>query len=160
MSEYLAKISWQRNGAVFSDNQYSRAHTWSFDGGVSVPASSSPQVVPVPLSDPANVDPEEAFVATVSSCHMLWFLSIAVKKRFIVDRYVDSAIGIMEKNEQGQLAITQITLCPQIVFAGNNLPTNTQVDTIHELAHDNCFIANSIKTTIQVKSTITHHSPQ
>lgn len=155
MSEYLAKISWQRNGATFSDNQYSRVHTWSFDGGVSVPASSSPHVVPVPCSEPANVDPEEAFVATVSSCHMLWFLSIAAKKRFIVESYIDSAIGIMKNNEQGKLAITQITLYPQIVFMSTNLPTLDQVDAMHGLAHNHCFIANSIKTNVQVQSKTT-----
>ena len=151
MSEYLAKINWNRNGVLFSDNLYNRAHVWEFDGGLHVPASSSPHVVPIPLSNPANVDPEEAFVASVSSCHMLWFLAIAAKKRFVVDSYVDKAVGVMEKDEQGKLAMTRITLRPSIVFAGA-IPTDSQIYEMHELAHENCYIANSVKTLITIES--------
>ena len=150
MAEYTATVQWQRQNAAFTDNQYSRAHLWRFDGGVAVPASSSPHVVPVPFSDPANVDPEEAFVAALASCHMLWFLSIAAKKRFVVDSYSDEAVGIMEQNSAGRLAITRVTLRPTIVFAGANLPTEAQIAQIHHLAHESCFIANSVKTEVVV----------
>lgn len=151
-AKYSAKISWTRDGSAFSDNLYSRAHVWGFDGGVQVPASSSPHSVPIPLSDPANVDPEEAFIASVSSCHMLWFLAIAAKKRFVVDNYVDEAIGVMEKNQHGKLAMTHITLHPSIAFIADHLPTDLQVQQMHELAHENCYIANSIHTLITIES--------
>ncbi|MDX2243399.1 MAG: OsmC family protein [Leptolyngbyaceae cyanobacterium bins.302] len=98
MSEHSATIQWQRNQALFTDNRYSREHIWQFDGGVEVPASSSPHVVPEPYSNPACIDPEEAFVAALSSCHMLWFLAIAAKRKFVVESYTDQAIGVMEKN--------------------------------------------------------------
>ena len=106
MSEYKAVVEWSRNGAVFTDNRYSRGHHWLFDGGVEVPASSSPGVVPLPMSVAAAVDPEEAFVASLSSCHMLWFLSIAAKRKFVVENYRDEAVGVMAKDASGKLAMT------------------------------------------------------
>ena len=150
MSEYVATVEWKRNGAKFTDNRYSRAHSWRFDGGVTVPASSSPHVVPAPLSDPNGVDPEEAFVAAVSSCHMLWFLSLAAKEGFVVDRYSDNAVGFMEKNAQGKLAITRIVLRPKISFSGERKPSSGDVDALHHEAHDRCFIANSVRTEISI----------
>lgn len=152
MSEYVATVEWRRNGAKFTDNRYSRAHSWRFDGGATVSASSSPHVIPAPLSDPKNVDPEEAFVAAVASCHMLWFLSLAAKKGLVVDRYSDDAVGFMEKNEQGKLAITRVALRPQISFAGENRPSPGDVDALHHAAHDRCFIANSVRSEISVES--------
>ena len=149
MSQHTAKIIWQRNGEDFIDNQYSREHEWKFDGGMTVPASASPHVVPVPLSVAANVDPEEAFVASLSSCHMLWFLAIAAKRKFTVDRYSDDVIGIMEKNADGKMAMTKVTLKPLITFSGEKQPTREQLEKMHHLAHENCFIANSVKTVVE-----------
>ena len=152
MGEYTAKVEWQRNGAKFTDNRYSRAHLWSFDGGAMVPASSSPHVVPAPLSDPTGVDPEEAFIAAIASCHMLWFLSLAARKGFIVERYQDDAVGVLEKNADGKQAITKVTLRPEISFAGDKLPSPEELEALHHSAHDNCFIANSVRTDITVES--------
>jgi len=149
--EYRATVSWTRNGETFSDNRYSRGHLWAFDGGVTVPASASPSVVPLPLSREDAVDPEEAFVAAVSSCHMLTFLSIAAKKRFVVDRYEDRALGIMTKNDSGKLFVSKVTLDPVIEFSGEKLPTPEQIADMHHLAHKECFIANSVLTEIVVK---------
>lgn len=112
MSTYTATVSWHRDEAVFTDNRYTRAHVWQFDGGCTVPASSSPHVVPIPFSDASAVDPEEAFVASLSSCHMLWFLSIAAKRGIVVDSYRDEALGVMEKCADGKLAMTVVTLRP------------------------------------------------
>jgi organic hydroperoxide reductase OsmC/OhrA len=142
-------IEWQRDGQDFLSNKYSRGHTWTFDGGVEVPASSSPHVVPVPMSVAANVDPEEAFVASLSSCHMLWFLAIAAKRKFVVDSYIDSAVGTLEKDADSKLAITRVTLRPQIKFSGNSEPTRGQLETMHREAHEKCFIANSVKTQVE-----------
>lgn len=150
MSSYSAQVVWQREQQPFTDNQYSRGHVWRFDGGVEVPASSSPHVVPLPYSVEANVDPEEAFVASLSSCHMLFFLAIAAKKRFVVDSYIDDATGIMAKNEQGKMAMTKVTLAPQVSFSGDRQPTSEQIQQIHHLAHEQCFIANSVKTEVCV----------
>lgn len=151
MSEYLAKITWRRGDAVFTDNRYSRAHTWAFDGGAEVFASASPHAVRPPFSDPASVDPEEAFVASLSSCHMLWFLSIAAKQGFTVDSYADDAVGKMEKNAEGKLAITRVALRPRIIFIGERLPSKEQIAEIHHLAHESCYIANSVKTDVLVE---------
>lgn len=152
MSEYTATIEWQRRGQDFLDNKYSRGHTWMFDGGAEVPASSSPHVVPIPMSVEANVDPEEAFVASLSSCHMLWFLAIAAKNKFIVESYVDEASGILAKDQGGKSAITKVILKPVIAFHGQNQPSQDQIDQIHHEAHENCFIANSVKTKIEISS--------
>ena len=152
MSEYGAVIRWQKaEDEAFSDNQYSRGHTWEFDCGVTVPASSSPHVVPLPLSVEANVDPEEAFIAALSSCHMLTFLGIAAKQKYVIDSYVDDAIGVLEEDKSGRSSVTTVTLRPKIVFIGSKVPTSAQLDKLHHLAHKNCFIANSVKTEIKVE---------
>ena len=144
MSEHHAEILWTRGDQPFVDNRYSRRHLLRFDGGAEVVASSSPHVVPLPFSDPAAVDPEEAFVAALSSCHMLWFLSIAARRGFRVDRYVDAAAGRMSTNERGRLAITEVRLRPAVTFSGDALPDDGQIAQMHEEAHGACFIANSV----------------
>ena len=155
MSEYRAKISWFRHvDEDYVDNQYSREHEWSFDGGTTVPASSSPHVVPLPYSVEANVDPEEAFVASLSSCHMLFFLSIAAKRKFIVDEYIDNAIGIMEKDNSGKLMMTKVTLRPSVKFSGNMQPTTEQLKKMHHQSHEQCFISNSVKTDVITELTV------
>jgi len=123
----------------------------AFDVGVTVPAAASPGVVPVPLSDASAVDPEEAFVAALSSCHMLWFLSLAAKQRFVVERYDDAAEGIMQPDAEGRMAITHVWLQPTIVFSGERQPTPEQLDKLHHQAHDRCFLANSVKTQVAVR---------
>ena len=148
MFEYRAKIIWKRaEDERFVDNKYSRGHQWEFDGGVTVPASASPDIVPLPYSVESNVDPEEAFVASISSCHMLFFLAIAGKKRLVVDEYIDSPIGIMEKGGDGKVAMTKVTLRPKVIFSGDQ-PSLEQLESIHHRAHQECFIANSVKTEI------------
>ena len=149
MSEYTAVIEWRRNGAAFTDKRYSRSHRWRFDGGIEVPASSSPHVVPLPLSVAEAVDPEEAFVAALSSCHMLAFLWIAAKAGFIVDSYIDDAVGILEKNAQGKLAITRVTLRPRVSFAPDARPSMSQHEAMHHEAHEDCFIASSVQTAVR-----------
>lgn len=149
MSSYSALVKWQKGKhEPFNDNQYSRGHTWEFDGGVIVPASSSPHVVPVPLSVEENVDPEEAFIAAISSCHMLTFLGIAAKQRYVIESYIDNAVGIMEEDEHGYTSVTKITLRPKIVFLGEKQPNRQQLEKLHHLSHQHCFIANSVKTDI------------
>jgi organic hydroperoxide reductase OsmC/OhrA len=151
MHRYGARIEWRRRGAKFTDNRYSRAHQWTFDGGVIVPASSSPLSVKVPYSVAEAVDPEEALVAATSSCHMLWFLSLAVQRGFVVDSYVDDAFGVMEKNAAGKLAFTRVTLRPRIEFAGDKLPSAEELTSLHHSAHEECFIANSLKCEVVVE---------
>ncbi|AYV24488.1 OsmC family protein [Vibrio mediterranei] len=149
MSEHYAQISWQRKqDEVFSDNNYSRGHVWEFDGGLTVPASPSPHVVPLPLSIEENIDPEEAYIAALSSCHMLVFLSIAAKRKYVIDSYIDKAVGILAENEAGRMAVTKVILRPDIVFSGERVPTREQLEKMHHLSHENCFIANSVKTEI------------
>ena len=149
MSEYFAKINWVRDSnESYVDNKYSRWHEWSFDGGVVVQASSSPHVVPLPYSVEANVDPEEAFVASLSSCHMLFFLSIAAKRKYVVDSYIDNAVGIMEKDSDGNISMTKVTLRPYVEFSGAKRPTMEQLEKMHHQSHQQCFIANSVKTEI------------
>ena len=148
---YNVRVFWRKDlGESFGNNKYSRAHTWTFDGGIEIVASSSPHVVPLPMSKESAVDPEEAFVASLSSCHMLWFLSIAAAKQFIVESYEDNAEGIMAKNEEGKLAMTEVTLKPKVNFIGRTVPSPTQVDELHSLAHEKCYIANSVKTKIRI----------
>ncbi|WP_114944905.1 OsmC family protein [Microvirga calopogonii] len=155
--EYKATIRWARGeNEIFSDNRYSRGHSWSFDGGIEVRGSASPSVVPLPLSREDAVDPEEAFVAAISSCHMLTFLSIAAKKRFVVDRYEDEALGTMTKNESGKLFVSRVTLDPTIEFSGDKVPTPEQIADMHHLAHKECFIANSVLTEIVVAGIPSH----
>jgi len=145
---HTARISWQRNGQDFAGRKYSRLHQWSFDGGLTVKASSSPDVVKVPYSDPSAVDPEEAFVASLASCHMLSFLWRAGLAGFVVESYEDDAEGVMEKNAQGKLAITRVTLKPLTRFSGGKRPSREELDHLHHLAHEDCFIASSVKTEI------------
>lgn len=149
MSTYSATILWQRKGAAFTDQRYSRAHAWQFDGGAVVPGSSSPHNVPLPYSDAAAVDPEEAFVAALSSCHLLWFLHLAAKSGFVVERYEDRAEGVMAKNAEGRLAMTRVTLRPRVEFAGERQPSRTDIEALHHKAHEECFIANSVKSEVR-----------
>jgi len=149
MANFTATVFWERGDQAFLDNRYSRAHVWRFDGGVEVPGSSSPHSVPLPMSNPSAVDPEEAFVASLSSCHMLWFLAIAAKRKFRVDRYADDAVGVLAKNSEGKLAMTQVTLRPRADFSGERLPTRDELDRMHHEAHEECFIANSVKTEVR-----------
>ena len=149
MAEYTATVAWERDGARFTDNRYSRMHRWRFDGGAEVAASSSPHVVPVPLSDPRAVDPEEAFVASVSSCHMLWFLSIAARQGFVVERYLDRAVGTMGQDGRGRQSMTAVTLRPDVAYA-DEAPTAAEERALHDEAHERCFIANSVRSEVTV----------
>ena len=146
MGVHEATVIWERGGQRFVDNRYKRKHRWEFDGGASVDASASPHNVPVPLSDESAVDPEEAFVAALASCHMLWFLSIAAKRGHVVESYRDRAIGVMGKDPWGKLAMTNVTLRPHVVFASGTAITEEALQAMHEEAHAECFIANSVKT--------------
>ena len=149
--EYQAGIRWERAGAVFTDNRYSRGHSWRFDGGVVVPASSSPHTVRVPLSVEAAVDPEEALVAALASCHMLWFLSLAAAARWRVDDYHDDAVGSMGRNAAGRIAMLSVTLRPRVRFSGAQLPSREEIRQLHERAHEECFIANSVTTAVHIE---------
>jgi organic hydroperoxide reductase OsmC/OhrA len=151
MSEHKAIIRWKRTSPDFLKGKYSREHTWTFDGGVTVPASPSPSVVPAPYSNPAHVDPEEAFVAAVSSCHMLTYLYLACQQGFQVDSYTDDAVGLMSKSERGVPWVRSVILHPQIVYGGDRTPTPADEERLHHDAHEQCFIANSIKTEVTVK---------
>ena len=148
MTTFTAEIIWERGEQDFLENHYSRKHVINFDGGLSIPASSSPHVVPMPMSDPFAADPEELFVASIANCHMLWFLSIASSKKFIVDRYQDNPAGVMQKNEQGNVAVTHCVLRPAVQFSGNQVPTKDEIVAMHDEAHHQCFIANSVTTKI------------
>jgi len=149
MSEYFAKINWKRaSNESYIDHKYSRGHEWVFDGGVTVQASSSIHIVPLPYSIEQNVDPEEAFVASLSSCHMLFFLSIAAKRKYVVDSYIDNAVGIMEKGNDNKISMTKVTLRPHVQFSGDKKPTMQQLEKMHHQSHEQCFIANSVKTEI------------
>ena len=153
MHKYAAHVVWTRQTAEkFIDNRYSRAHEWAFDGGVTVKASSSPSVVPLPLSAADAVDPEEALVASASSCHMLYFLFFAAKKGFVIDRYDDEAFGVLEKNEAGKMFMKTITLRPKLTFSGDKTPTPDELHALHHSAHEECFIATSLKSEIVIES--------
>lgn len=155
MSEYTATLHWQRlAGEPFTDNRYHRRHDWRFDGGAVVPGSSAPSSVPLPYSDASAVDPEEAFVASLSSCHLLWFLALAGKAGYVVDDYRDNAVGVMQRNAQGQVAITSVTLRPVVRFGGERQPTQDQHHQLHHQAHEQCFIANSVKSDVQCQPTL------
>ena len=146
---HTATVTWERGDQAFLDNRYSRRHVIRFDGGAQVPGSSSPHVLKPPLSDPSAVDPEEMFVASLSSCHMLWFLSLAAKKRWRVDRYEDEAEGVMEKNADGRVAITRVTLRPAVEFSGDKIPSREEIAQLHHEAHEECFIASSVKSDVR-----------
>ena len=151
MSKHRATISWKCTSTDFINGRYSREHTWSFDGGIVVPASPSPSVVPAPWSNPANVDPEEAYVAAVSSCHMLTFLYLSSKEGFQVDSYDDEAIGAMTTNERGTPWVSSVTLQPKINYSGSKQPSPAEEERLHHEAHEQCFIAQSIKTEVTVR---------
>lgn len=149
MSQHTAVIAWERSGAVFTDNRYGREHRWSFDGGIEVTAAASPHVVPPPLTNPAAVDPEEAFVASLASCHMLWFLSIAAKQGLVVDSYRDEAVGVLAANSDRKLAVAEVTLRPRVKFFGAKRPSPAEHERMHHEAHERCFIANSVRSTVR-----------
>lgn len=148
MTEYRSTVVWNRDGAAFTDNRYSRRHRWLFDGGVEVPASASPHVVPLPMSVEAAVDPEEAFVASLSSCHMLWYLSIAARRGFVVESYRDEAVGMLAAVAPGKPAMTRVTLRPDVRYGGERRPTTEEETGMHHEAHEQCFIARSVKTEV------------
>ena len=149
MASFAAEVIWVRGDQDFLSNRYSRRHLLRFDGGMEVPGSSSPHVVPVPMSDPTAVDPEEAFVASIASCHMLWFLSLAAKRKFCVERYRDSAIGVMGRNPMGKESVALVTLRPEVVFSGERIASLKELHALHRRAHAECYIANSVRTEIR-----------
>lgn len=152
---YTAQVVWQaRDGEDFVAGRYSRRHLLRFDGGVEVAGSSSPAIVARPWSDPAAVDPEEAFVASLSACHMLWFLALAAQERLQVTRYVDGADGVMAHDAAGKLAMTVVTLRPRVEFAGERRPSRAELDRLHHAAHEACFIANSVKTDVRCEPVV------
>jgi organic hydroperoxide reductase OsmC/OhrA len=151
MASYGCTIEWLRGDAAFTDLRYSRAHRWRFDGGAVVPGSSSPHSVRVPFSDPAAVDPEEALVASVASCHMLWFLSLAAEQGYVVDSYTDAAEAHMGPIGFGRQGITDIVLRPLVGFAGERQPDQAAFDALHHVAHERCYIANSLRSAVRVE---------
>ncbi len=148
MGHYNAEILWERGDQDFLAGCYSRAHRLRFDGGLDIAGSSSSHVVPLPWSDPAALDPEEAFVSSIASCHMLWFLSLAAKAGFCVERYRDNAEGVMRGNSNGKLFVSRVTLRPAVLFRGPAQPDADAVVGLHHRAHEECFIANSVLTEI------------
>jgi organic hydroperoxide reductase OsmC/OhrA len=152
MSEHKATIEWKNGGPDLLKGRYSRVHRWSFDGGATVEASASPSVVPAPYSSAAAVDPEEAFVASISSCHMLTYVWLASRKGFQVDSYHDHAVGVMTKNEGGVPWVSKITLRPAIVYGGDKRPTPEDEEHLHHAAHEQCFISQSVKTEVVVEA--------
>ena len=152
MSVYAAAIRWRRPPEEpFLDGRYSRAHEWAFDGGARVAASASPSHVPLPFADPAGVDPEEAFVAALASCHMLFFLDFARRGGFVVDSYVDEAEGVMAAGPDGREWMTRVTLRPHIVFSGAARPRRRDCEALHHIAHSACYIANSVKSEVRIE---------
>ena len=150
MAQHRAKIEWKCETADFRLGKYTREHSWAFDGGLTVPASAAPAVVPAPWSNPANIDPEEAFVAAISSCHMLTYLHVARQAGFQIDSYEDEAVGDMAKNDRGIAWVAVVTLNPKIVYAGDKRPSHEQEAELHHKAHDGCFISQSVKTEVKV----------
>ena len=149
MAQYSSTLLWRRDdNAAFVDHRYSRRHTLHFDGGAVVPGSSSPHIVPLPYSDPAGVDPEEAFVASLSSCHMLWFLDLAARAGWVVNSYRDQATGTLARNAEGQQAMTRVLLRPAVQFAPDKGPTTGELLALHHRAHASCYIANSVRTEV------------
>lgn len=153
MSRHTASVAWTRGEQRFTDGRYSRRHAWRFDGGAEVRASASPESVPVPYSDPEAVDPEEALVAAISSCHMLWFLSIAAKRGHRVDDYADEAEGFLEKDREGRMSITRVVLRPRIAFSGEHPPSSADITAMHDEAHHACNIAHSVKAVVEIGTT-------
>lgn len=153
MSAHGAIIEWKRGDQPFVDKRYSRAHVWAFDGGAVVPASSAPESVPVPMSDPAAVDPEEAMIASLSSCHMLWFLAFAANARLTLDSYRDEASGELDKDDAGKRYLARVTLRPVTRFTGRQ-PDQAELDALHHQAHEHCEMAHSVRATITVEATL------
>ncbi|HEX6537433.1 MAG TPA: OsmC family protein [Gemmatimonadaceae bacterium] len=151
MAEHRALVRWHHAGGSFIKRQYSREHSWSFDGGLTVPASSSPSNVPLPYSNPANVDPEEAYVAAIASCHMLTFLFLAANAGIEVLAYEDDAVGHMTRDERGTSWVSRVDLSPRITWAEGAEPSPERLAELHHLAHEQCFIANSVRTEIAVR---------
>jgi organic hydroperoxide reductase OsmC/OhrA len=152
MSSHTAQVTWQRDPLeVFTDNRYSRRHRLRFDGGAELAGSSSPHVVPLPLSDASAVDPEELFVASLAACHMLWFLSIAAQRGYKVERYEDDAEGWLARNGQGHLAMIEVCLRPCVHWLGDTVPGGDQLLALHHEAHASCFIARSVHTDVRVE---------
>jgi organic hydroperoxide reductase OsmC/OhrA len=147
---YGATVRWLRGDQAFTDNKYSRLHELVFDGGAVVRGSPAPSSVPPPWSDASAVDPEEALVAATSACHMLFFLAFAAKRGFTVDHYEDSAVGVMTRNDKGKLFISKVTLAPKIVWSGAQRPTTEDIARLHHRAHDECYIANSIRAEVVI----------
>jgi len=148
MSEHKVTLTWKRDDKPFEYQKYSRDHTWKFDSGHEMEASAAPAY----LGNPNLVDPEEAFVASLSSCHMLTFLAIACKKKFVLDQYLDEAVGVMEKNSEDRLAITRVTIKQRLKFSGDRRPTSQELEEMNHAAHEQCFIANSVKTEVTVET--------
>ncbi len=147
MSEHIATIEWRRETPDFAYETYNRDHDWSFDAGITVRASANPAY----LGSENCVDPEEAFVASLSSCHMLTFLALAARKRYVVDGYRDQAVGVLSKDPAGHLAMTRVALRPRVAFSGDKIPSPEEVRQLHDQAHHACFIANSVKTEVVVE---------
>jgi organic hydroperoxide reductase OsmC/OhrA len=164
MHRYTATVTWARGDAAFTDQRYSRAHRWRFDGGLELPASASPLHVAPPMSDPAGVDPEEAFVAALSSCHMLYFLWFAARRGLVVEAYHDEAIGEMGRDDRGRQAIVRVALRPRVGWAGD-APGDAVEDALHHEAHEACYLANSVRSEVVVEpvrdaGTAPHAAPQ
>ena len=151
MSQYRARVSWVNGGPDFLNGQYSRVHQWHFEGGPTIDATAAPAIVPAPWSEAANVDPEQAFVASLSSCHMLFFLSLAARQGIVVDEYIDAASGVMEQRDDGKTAMTRVTLRPDATYSGDQVPDQKALHELHHRAHELCFIANSVLTEIIVE---------
>jgi organic hydroperoxide reductase OsmC/OhrA len=155
MSEYTALAEWQRQPQeAFIDNHYSRRHVLRFDGGAELPGSSAISSVPLPHSDPSAVDPEEMFIASLSSCHLLWFLALAAKAGYTVDRYIDEATGTLARDARGKVSMTLVTLRPQVAFSGARRPTAAEHAALHHDAHERCYIANSVLSELRCEPTL------
>jgi organic hydroperoxide reductase OsmC/OhrA len=151
--KHSANLCWEKPAnESFIDGKYSRVHKWYFDGGAVVPASSSPEIIPVPMSDESAIDPEESFIASLSACHMLFFLSIAAVKKYVIEKYEDYAEGSMDKDDKGKMCMIKVTLHPKIIFSGSVIPSRQQVNELHELSHARCYLANSVKCKIEIVS--------
>jgi organic hydroperoxide reductase OsmC/OhrA len=150
MPTYKAGIQWKRNGARFVDQKYQRIHTWTFENGLKLQAAASPHIVGASFTDTSVIDPEEAFTASVGSCHMLWFLSLAAGRGFVVNRYLDQSEGTLEKNSEGRMAMTKVLIQPVVSFDAENAPSEDVFLKLHQQAHRKCFIANSVKSDIEI----------
>lgn len=152
MSSYTANVRWTGDDPEsFRQGRYSRAHEWVFDGGTIVPASASPDNVPPGTADEAGVDPEEGLIAAISSCHMLFFIDYARRDGFVVQSYLDEAVGLMEKRADGKIALTKVRLRPKISFFGDKLPTADEIARLHHRSHEDCFIANSVNSEVTIE---------